>query len=298
MVQFGPSIAYARGMDQFNRGPLTFDVREGGPPGGEPVVLLHGFPQDKDSWLGIEPLLHEAGCRTLAFDQRGYSPGARPKGRREYTGDKLADDVVALLDAAGLDSAHVVGHDWGGGVAWGVASNHPDRIRSLTVLSTPHPGALVEAGRKSTQGLKSWYMFAFQLPKLPEYFISHAKLADGLTRSGLPAESAAHNAARMGEPGAATGAINWYRGLPFTLREPIHRTTVPTTYVWSNGDAFLGRYAAEATAKYVKADYRFVEVPGNHWLPETQPAEMAKLIIERVTGTAAQLAGRASAKSA
>lgn len=276
-------------MEQFRRGPLTFDVREGGPADGEPVVLLHGFPQDKDSWLAIEPLLHEAGLRTLAFDQRGYSPGARPKGRREYVGEKLADDVIALLDAAGLDSAHIVGHDWGGGVAWGVAGNHPTRVRSVTVLSTPHPGALVEAGRKSTQGLKSWYMFAMQVPRIPEFFISHPKLADGLQRAGLPAANAAHNAKRMAEPGAATGAINWYRGLPFTLRDPVGRSTVPTTYVWGNGDSYLGRYAAEATAKFVTGEYRFVEVDGNHWLPETEPAQMAEIIAEQV---------RAAAKSA
>ncbi len=269
-------------MEQFNRGPLIFDVREGGPADGEPVVLLHGFPQDKDSWKHIEPLLHEAGLRTFVFDQRGYSPRARPKGRREYTGDKLADDVIALLDAAGLDSAHIVGHDWGGGVAWGVASNFPDRVRSVTVLSTPHPGAFVAAGRKSTQGLKSWYMFAFQLSWLPEVFISNRRLADGLKRSGLPAEHADHNAKLMGQPGAATGAINWYRGLPFTMREPVRRTPVPATYVWGNQDAYLGRYAAEHTADWVTGPYRFVEVDGHHWLPETQPARMAELIAEQV----------------
>ncbi len=281
-------MAYAAAMDQFNRGPLTFDVRDGGPADGEPVVLLHGFPQDKDSWLGIEPHLHEAGLRTLAPDQRGYSPRARPKGRREYSGAALADDIVALLDAAGLESAHVVGHDWGGGVAWGLASRNPERVKSLTVLSTPHPGAMATAARKSTQGLKSWYMFAFQLPRIPEFFIANPRMEQGLKRSGLPAAAAAHNTRRMAEPGAATGAINWYRGLPFTMREgSVHRTTVPTTYVWGNGDTFLGRYAAETTAKCVKAAYRFVEVDGNHWLPETMPAEMAALIIERVGSVAA-----------
>ncbi len=275
-------------MEQFRRGPLTFDVREGGPADGEPVVLLHGFPQDKDSWKHIEPLLHEAGLRTFVFDQRGYSPGARPKGRREYTGDKLATDVIALLDAAGLEWAHIVGHDWGGGVAWGVATNYADRVRSVTVLSTPHPGALVEAGRKSSQALKSWYMFAFQLPWLPEVVVSNRRVADGLKRSGLPAEHAEHNARLMAQPGAATGAVNWYRGLPFTMREPVRRTSVPTTYVWGSRDAYLGRYAAEHTADWVTGPYRFVEVDGHHWLPETQPQRMAELITEQVTAAAEQ----------
>lgn len=274
-------------MDEFSRGPLTFDVRDAGPAGGEPVVLLHGFPQDHTSWAGIEPHLHAAGLRTLAPDQRGYSPRARPKGRRAYSGAELADDIVALIDAAGLASAHVVGHDWGGGVAWGLASRNPERVRSLTVLSTPHVGALTEAGRKSTQLLKSWYMFAFQLPVFPELVIGNRRLAGGLERSGLPAAAARHNAEVMGRPGAARGAINWYRGLPFSLREPVARTAVPTTYVWGNRDTFLGRYAAEATARYVTAPYRFVEVDGNHWLPETMPAEMAEIIIDRVCSAGA-----------
>lgn len=274
-------------MDQFSRGQLTFDVRDAGPPTGEAVVLLHGFPQDATSWDGVAPLLHDAGLRTLAPDQRGYSPGARPKARRAYTGAELAADVVALIDAAGLDSAHVVGHDWGGGVAWGVGTRYPERVRSLTVVSTPHPGAFMEGGRKSTQALKSWYMFAMQVPVLPELLVSNRRLADGLQRSGLPERHARHNAERMGEPGAARGAVNWYRGLPFSMREPVGRTPVPTTYLWGNGDRYLGRYAAEATAKYVTGPYRFVETDGNHWLPETKPAEVAAAILAQVQATAA-----------
>jgi pimeloyl-ACP methyl ester carboxylesterase len=269
-------------VDQFRRGPLTFDVRDGGPSDGEPVVLLHGFPQDKDAWLGIEPLLHAEGLRTLAPDQRGYSPGARPKGRRAYATTELIDDILALLDAAELESAHVVGHDWGAAVAWGLACNHPDRVRSLTALSVPHPRAFTEAATKSTQGLRSWYMLAFQLPWIPERFVGSPRLAGGLQRMGLPAESAEHNAERMGQPGAATAAINWYRALPFSLRTPVHRSSVPTTHVWSRGDSALGRYGAEATAKFVTGEYRFVEVDGTHWLPETQPAEMAAIIVDRV----------------
>jgi len=277
-------------MEHFSRGSLTFDVRDGGPPDGEVVVLLHGFPQDSHSWLGMEPFLHEAGFRTLAPDQRGYSPAARPSGRRAYIGDELADDIVAMLDAAGIERAHVVGHDWGGGVAWGLGARHADRLLSLTVLSTPHPVAMVRAGLRG-QLFKSWYMFAFQLPWIPEAFlgagIKRGRFAPALERSGLPADAAQHNADRMSEPGALTGAINWYRGLPFTMREPLGRITVPTTYIWGNRDTFLGRAAAEATAESVTADYRFVEVDCDHWLPENMPERMAELVIERARTTVA-----------
>lgn len=273
-------------MEQYQRGPFTFDVRDAGPPAGEPVVLLHGFPQDSTCWDGVVPQLHEAGLRTLAPDQRGYSPGARPTERRAYAITELVDDVVALLNHAGLEPAHIVGHDWGGGVAWGLAIQHPDRVRSVTVVSTPHGAAMEEASKKSSQLLKSWYMFAMQLPVLPELFISNRRLADGLERAGLPADRARHNAARMAEPGAARGAVNWYRGMPWTLRTPAGRCIVPTTYLWSSGDRYLGRYAAEATAKYVTGQYRFLEVEGNHWLPETQPDTVAAAILAQVQATA------------
>lgn len=272
-------------MQQFERAGLTFDVRDGGPQDGEPVILLHGFPQDSTCWREVEPLLHAGGLRTLAPDQRGSSPGARPRGRAAYRGQELVDDVLALLDAAGLESAHVVGHDWGGFVAWQLAGLHSQRVRTLTVLSTPHPRALIAAMKRSQQGLKSWYMLFFQLPVLPELLIRRRRLQALLQRSGLPPEFAAHNAARMREPGALTAALNWYRAIPLGLRTPQPRSPVPTTYLWGARDAYLGRTAAELTAAYVKIpDYRFLELPAaGHWLPETHPTQVAESILARVS---------------
>ncbi len=269
-------------MDQFQRAGLTFDVRDGGPADGEPVVLLHGFPQDSTAWSGVESLLHAVGLRTLAPDQRGYSPGARPTRRSDYRGVELVDDVLALLDQAGLTSAHIVGHDWGGAIAWLLAGLHPERVRSLTVLSTPHRRALLPAMRSSTQGLKSWFILFFQLPWVPEFALGRT-LVPMLQKSGLPNEFVAHNVQRMREPGALTGALNWYRALPLELRSPQPRSTVPTTYVWGRRDAFLGRRAAELTADYVTADYRFVELDAAHWLPETHPKDVAEAIFTRVS---------------
>ena len=267
-------------MEQFQRAGLTFDVRDGGPAEGEPTVLLHGFPQDGTSWSGVEPALHAAGLRTFAPDQRGYSPGARPRGRRAYITSELADDVLALLDAAGLASAHIVGHDWGGTVAWVLGGRNPERVRSLTVLSTPHPGAFLRSLRSSTQALKARHMLFFQLPAVPEAVVAR-RLEASLLKTGLPAEFAAHNAERMSEPAALAAALNWYRAIPFGPRGG-RRAAVPTTYVWGRHDPYLGRFAAEATADYVVGRYRLVELDAGHWLPETHPVEIAQLITDQV----------------
>ena len=266
-------------MEHFERAGLTFDVRDAGPPAGDVVVLLHGFPQDPSAFDDVVPLLHARGLRTLVPTQRGYSAAARPAQRRAYAVSETTADVGALLDAAGVARAHVVGHDWGGAPAWALAAQHPDMLASVTVLSTPHPAAMAAAMRHSTQGLKSWYMGFFQLPLLPELVVPRT-LRRTLLDSGLPERFADTYVAAMAEPGALTGALNWYRGLPFS-RERVAASTVPTTYVWGRHDFALGRTAAEATGLHVDAEYRFVELDAGHWLPETNPADVAAAVLHR-----------------
>ncbi|GGM12477.1 alpha/beta fold hydrolase [Nakamurella endophytica] len=267
-------------MDSYTRGDLTFPVLDRGPDDGPVTVLLHGFPQDARSWDRVVPDLHAAGLRTLAPAMRGYPASARPRRRRSYATRETVADLVALLDAAGVDAAHVVGHDWGGAVAWAAAGWHPDRIRSLTVLSTPHPAALATALLHSTQGLRSYYMALFQLPWLPELLVG-LSLRRTLLRSGLPAADADRYVAQLADRGARTGALDWYRGMPFSLRVPVPDVTVPTTYVWGRSDFALGRAAAEATAGHVRGEYRFLELAGGHWLPETRPADVAAAVLAR-----------------
>lgn len=269
-------------MRRFERSGLTFEVDDAGPADGPTVVLLHGFPQDRTSWAQVAPILHDAGFRTLAPDQRGYSPAARPPRRRDYALGECAADVLAMLDAAGVSAAHVVGHDWGGAVAWLLAGRHAARVRSMTSLATPHPAAMVRSMRSSNQALRSWYMLAFQLPWLPEFAVARGDLAKSLRGSGMPAGPAGHYARRMAEPGALTAALNWYRALPFGLRPGTPPSRVPTTYAWGNQDFALGRAAAEATGDFAGTDYRFVELDAGHWLPEAQPAEVAEIILARV----------------
>ena len=273
-------------MDSFRRDGLTFDVRDAGPPDGEPVVLLHGFPQDGAAWDAVSPSLHQHGLRTLAPDQRGYSPMARPRGRKHYTLRETAADVVALLDAAGLESAHVVGHDWGGMVAWALGAWHPDRLRTLTALSVPHPAAMAKAMVTSDQALRSYYMLAFQLPLVPERLLlaQRGKALRGMLRSGgLSREAAAHYVARMQEPGALSAALGWYRALPFGARDRVGTVRVPTLHVWSTGDAFLGRAGIEATAQFVDAPYRLEILDDvSHWIPELAADRVAELITAHV----------------
>lgn len=275
-------------MRTYTREGFTFDVADGGPADGPVVVLLHGFPQDHGAFDAVVPALHEAGLRTLTPDQRGYSRGATPGDRRAYATSELVADVVALADAAEVGKVHLVGHDWGGMIAWLTALAHPDRVASLTVLSTPHPRAMSWSLRHSPQALKSWYIGFFQLPRVPERVLSRM-MGAMLRRTGLGPQHARRYAERFADPASLTGPLNWYRAGRSLLpgggaggggrEDGVVR--VPTTYLWGSRDAFLGRAGAERTEAWVCADYRFVELSAGHWLPENAADTVAREIIAR-----------------
>ena len=275
-------------MDHFVRPGLRFEVVDSGPADAPAVVLLHGFPQQPFSFDAVAGRLSAAGLRTLTPTQRGYTAAARPTRRRDYRTAAAAADVVALLDTAGLAQAHIVGHDLGGSQAWGMAGWHADRVISLTVLSTPHPAAFVKSLWTSRQGLLSWYMGLFQLPALPES-MARRTLAKSLRDAGLPADFADRYAEAMTEPGALTGALNWYRGLPFSMRTPVGRIKVPTSYIWGRHDNVLARRGVELTADYVVGPYEVVELEAGHWLPETKPDAVADAILARLSSTDTQI---------
>lgn len=289
---------------------LEFDVTEGGPDDGQPVVLLHGFPQKATCWRRVEPLLHDAGLRTYAPDQRGYSPGARPRGRWSYPVPTLVDDVVALLERIG-SPVHLVGHDWGATVAWGVAATRPDLVSGLTVLSVPHGGAMKRAMLHGSQALRSSYFGLFNVPFLVEGLTkARPQLLDPvLRRSGMDAEQVARFHREIVEDGALPYALAWYRGLPLAALPKVvpglgalpgvgalsgdrgdgpswtSRSRVPTTFVWSTEDSAISRAAAEACGDFVLADYRYVELEGvSHWIPEEAPRVVAEAVLSRVRG--------------
>jgi pimeloyl-ACP methyl ester carboxylesterase len=271
-------------VDHFVRPGLRFDVLDSGSAEAPAAVLLHGFPQQPFSFDAVARRLNAAGLRTLTPTQRGYTSAARPTRRRDYRTSATAADVVALLETAGLAQAHIVGHDWGGNQAWGLAGWHPDRVASLTVLSTPHPAAFVKSLWTSRQGLLSWYIGLSQLPALPE-LMARRTLAKSLRDSGLPPEFVDRYTAALAEPGALTGALNWYRGIPFSRRPPLGRIKVPTSYVWGRYDIALARRGVELTADSVVGPYEVVELEAGHWLPETEPDAVADAILARVRST-------------
>jgi pimeloyl-ACP methyl ester carboxylesterase len=269
-------------MDTFTNGALRFDVSDDGPRSGPAVVLLHGFPEDRQSWADVTPALNAAGYRTLAPDLRGYSPGARPHWRRDYRLGQLAGDVLALADQAEVDALHVVGHDWGAALAWYVAACYPERVRTLSAFSVPHPGAFTQAMTRSTQALRSWYMLYFQVPKLPERMFAArggSLFRAALRQSGLDHRVAERYAQRAID-GQMTGPLNWYRALPLSRRGALPRVPVPTLYVWSDGDRFVTKAAAERCELWVTSPYRFETLAGvSHWIPEQEPQRSAELLL-------------------
>ncbi|MGW4500629.1 alpha/beta fold hydrolase [Micromonospora sp. NPDC004336] len=269
---------------------FTFDVRVGGPAGGAPVLLLHGFPQHGGEWDDVVPHLHAAGLRTYALDQRGYSPGARPEAVEAYRMPELVADAVAVLDALGVDAAHLVGHDWGAMVAWDLAARHPERVRTLTAVSVPHPAAMAHAlAEDPGQKARSAYIALFRKPGKAEKALL-ALGATGLRRMlhGVGGdERVATYADPMRRPGALTAALNWYRAMSRRDMAATGPVRVPTTFVWSDRDIAIGRTAAEACAGQVSADYRFVELTGvSHWIPDEAPAPLAEAILDRALGPA------------
>lgn len=265
---------------------FAFDVRVGGPAAGPPVLLLHGFPQHSGEWADVVPLLHAAGLRTYALDQRGYSPGARPALVSAYRLGELVGDAVAVLDHLGVAAAHVVGHDWGAVVSWALAAGHPARVRSLTAVSVPHPGAMAHALRTDrSQRARSAYMRLFRRERTAEAVLL-ALRATGLRRMLAGAGDADRVAAYvepMRAPGALSAALNWYRAMSWGDLAAVGPVSVPTTYVWSDRDIAIGRTAAAACAAHVTGDYRFVELTGvSHWIPDRAPAPLADAILARV----------------
>lgn len=276
-------------VSSHERAGLRFDVTDVGPPGGRVVIMLHGFPEDRFSWSALASPLADTGYRVLAPDQRGYSPGASPAGRRAYRLQELTADVIALADAAGAERFDLVGHDWGSLVSWALADRHPGRVRSLCALSVPHPKAVRHAMIRSTQALASSYMGFFQLPWLPERLLARGggrMLADGLERSGLDHATAQRFAARAAKPAAMTGPLNWYRALPLDGRRLPGPVSVPTLFVWGDRERFVTRRAAEACAQWVRGPYRFVPLAGRtHWLPTTAADELAPLLCDHLAET-------------
>lgn len=271
-------------ISQVRHAGMTFDVIDSGPVDGTPVVLLHGFPQRATAWARVAERLHAAGLRTFALDQRGYSPGARPRSRFAYGVEALVSDVKALIDQIGAP-VHVVGHDWGSGVAWALASAHPESVRTLTAVSVAHPQAFVRSMVSSSQLLRSYYMLMFQLPVVPERMLSRpGGLGERILRaSGMDTTMIETFRTEIVADGALRGGLGYYRSLPKSVGSFGGRVRVPTTYVWSDGDTALVRRGADLTPQYVTAPYELEVLHGaTHWILDQNADELAEIVVRRV----------------
>ncbi|MDX6217170.1 MAG: hypothetical protein QOG99_2754 [Frankiales bacterium] len=261
---------------------LVFDVDVTGPEDAPAVLLLHGFPQTAHSWRHVVP--HLRGYRTIAPDQRGYSPGARPAEVEAYRVPELARDALAILDALGIGQAHVVGHDWGAAVAWQLGSRHPERLRTLSIVSVPHPRAFIEALRTDDdQRQKSLYMRDFARPGYADELLADGAAGLRGLFGGLPEVDVDHVVARAQEPGALAAWLRWYAAQRLEDIADTPAVAVPTLFAWSDGDVALGRTAAEGTAAWVTGPYRFEVLRGvSHWVPEQAADQLSRLLNEHL----------------
>jgi pimeloyl-ACP methyl ester carboxylesterase len=268
---------------------LTFDALTAGKPGAPLVLLLHGFAESMHCWRAQVACLGDMGYRAIAPSQRGYSPGARPNPREfsHYLIDRLMDDAMAIVAAAGYGEArfHLVGHDWGGSIAWGIADRHHERLASLTILSRPHPNAFNRALMDDgDQAQRSKHHKAFLEPDAADVVLADdAKwLRERLTANGVPADAIEMHLAVLGNKAAMEAALAWYRARG-AVRGPLGPIRVPTLYIWGDADDTVGRAAAEGTVDFIAAPYRFEVLPGvGHFAADQAPERVCELMLEHV----------------
>lgn len=271
-------------LHKFHNDGLSFDVIDSGPIEGDIILLLHGWPLNMHCWDKVREKLNAQGLRTLAPNQRGYSSSARPKGRFAYRMGKLVGDIRTLIKQLGDSPVHLVGHDWGATVAWSLASQHPELVRSFTSLSVPHSGAFLRSMLSSDQLLRIYYMGLFQFPLLPEWGMKlwPRAIKAMLVNNGLGSDEAERVYRELVDSKAITGSLNWYRAMPFTdPRSLWSKVAVPTQHLWGDKDTALSRRSAELAGHFVSARYQLrVLSGGTHWLPLQQPQQIADAILE------------------
>ena len=269
-------------------GGLEFTADMSGPAVGAPVLLLHGFPETRRMWRHQLEALGREGYRALAPDQRGYSAGARPVGVERYATDLLVGDALSLMDTLGAPRFHLIGHDWGGQLAWLIAAGHADRVLSLSILSRPHPVAFAKAMQEDkAQAERSRHHRAFREDDaIARMRAANLKpLRDALERQGVSAADASEYMKALSEPGAIEGAMNWYRAGNIAASSVVS-VSVPTLYVWGDEDATVGRFAAELTAQYVTGPYRFVVIEGaGHFVVDQVPERVSELLLEHLASS-------------
>ncbi|HYU13239.1 MAG TPA: alpha/beta hydrolase [Stellaceae bacterium] len=268
---------------------ITLHAVAAGPADGPLVILLHGFPEFWYGWRHQIAPLAAVGLRVLAPDQRGYGRSDKPAGVAAYTLDTLADDVLGLADALGRERFAVVGHDWGGVVAWHLAGRNPERLTRAAVLNAPHMATLWHYLRTHPKQMpKSWYVACFQLPWLPERVLGMAGFAvlqrvmRGSARQGtFAAADLLRYRAAWAEPGALTSMLNWYRALRlYALALRPARIRVPVRVIWGDRDRFLDPGLAEAGLALCGQGEVFHFPGASHWVQHEEADEVNRLLTE------------------
>jgi pimeloyl-ACP methyl ester carboxylesterase len=269
---------------------LVFDAITAGVPGAPLVLLLHGFAESMHCWRAQVTALADMGYRAIAPSQRGYSPGARPdpKELANYAFDKLVNDAIEIVAAAGHDGRrfHLVGHDWGGQVSWGVATAHPRRLASLTVMSRPHPKSFRRALDKpdGEQKKRSRHHRAFLDAETGKLLLADnaRRLREGLFGQGVPAAAMGEHLSVLGNPAAMEAALAWYRA-NVGLAADIGAIEVPTLYIWGDVDATVGPDAAHGTGEFVSAAFAMEVLPGiGHFVMDQAPARTVELLLSHL----------------
>ncbi|MBW1877966.1 MAG: alpha/beta hydrolase [Deltaproteobacteria bacterium] len=269
-------------------GSVRLHVVRAGPRDGRPVLLLHGFPEFWYGWRRQIPALARHGLRVLGPDQRGYNLSDRPRAVAEYRFERLVGDVLALLDAEGLEQVVLVGHDWGAAVAWGVAARAPERVTHLAILNVPHPDVLLRNLRRNPRQLmRSWYVLFFQLPWLPDALLARdrgallARLLRASSRRGsFTEEDLAHYREAFARPGAVTAMLAWYRAFlryrPEALPSPIRP---PTLVLWGARDTALGREMVQPSVERCERGEAVFLERATHWVQHDAADEVNQRLL-------------------
>ncbi len=253
---------------------------------GTPVLLLHGFPQSSYAWREIVAPLVAAGYRVIMPDMRGYGLSDKPRSAAQYATPVLVSDMKNLLGTLGHGRAHVVGHDWGGVVAWHFTASHPELVDRLVIINGPHPDRISERLRHSAaQRKKSWYIFFFQLPWLPELFLTRPTtmrrlfMASAFKKEAFSDEVIDTYTRAVREPGAASGMLNYYRAAARRPTKPLAQIERPTLVLWGERDTALGADLLDRLGEHVR-DLRVHRIPdASHWVVEEKP----ELVVSELT---------------
>ena len=278
---------------------IRLHIVQAGPKSGVPVVLLHGFPEFHYGWRKQIPALVEAGCRVIVPDQRGYNLSDKPKGVNNYSVDILVEDIIGLIDALGYEKVNLVGHDWGGIVAWALAIKYPERLHKLSIMNVPHPAVMKRFLQRDLEQMRrSWYAAFFQLPWIPEFILStnrwqrFAHSLQNTSKAGsFTDEDLIKYKEAWSQPDAMTSMLNWYRSAVRSSRSSSGdvRIKIPTLMFWGMKDFALTHRMARPSMDYVDEGNLILVPEATHWVQHDAADEVNHYLIDFIFDTVSQI---------